>query len=409
MNWSRRVVVHLLLVSIWAFSLLALVYPARAQAQSGGGSTYIVEAGETLRDIASQSGTDVATLIAINNLPNADMIYVGEQLVLPGGSPNSGGWQQPSQQNGDAQNWQSNNNSPGMAWNSQQDQANSYPSGQSNQRQGVSYDPSASQSAQSGPSQGNDDWTWVNSSENTYTQGQSWDPSSAGQSNGRQGSAYDPSASQQSGDSSGQQGPYGADPNWGAPSDNSQQRSGTSYALDANQSQQSAQGGPNQQNQQNNDWSWAHSDDNANSAGSSWEPSPGVADNRDAPLTGEKWIDIDISDQTLTAYQGDTVVRYFIVSTGSATYPTVTGTFYTYARYDLQDMTGGSVAAGDYYYQPDVPWVQYFFEGFSIHGAYWHNMFGSPIGHGCINMRVNEAQWLYDWTSVTGIRVVVHQ
>jgi len=451
MDRSRRVVVHLLLVSMWAVSLLALAYPARAQAQAGGGGIHVVDAGETLRDIARQEGTDVATLIAINDLPNGDLIYVGEQLILPGGSPNGGGWEQPSQQNTNTQNGQSDNNASGMAWHPRRTQDDSYPSGQDNQRQGVAYDPSASQqgdsggpqgpygadpnwgdaagnsqqtpgnsyapvsdnspqSDQGGPNQGNDDWTWVNSQvnseDNSYVQGSSWDPSAAGQGNGPQGVAYDPSASQQSDNGGGPQGSYGVDPNWGAPDGNSQQTPGNSYAPDNGSSPQSAQGGANQQD---SDWAWAHSDDNANSAGSSWEPVPNVAQNSDVAPAGEKWIDIDISDQTLTAYQGDGVVRGFIISTGSAYYPTVTGTYYTYARFDLQDMSGGSVAAGDYYYQPDVPWVQYFFEGFSIHGAYWHNMFGTPIGHGCINMRVDEAKWLYDCTGVTGIRVVVHQ
>ena len=75
----------------------------------------------------------------------------------------------------------------------------------------------------------------------------------------------------------------------------------------------------------------------------------------------------------------------------------------------MQDMSGGSREAGTYYYQPDVPWVQYFYEDYAIHGAYWHNSFGRPVGQGCINMRVEEAQWLYEWTeSEPSARVEVH-
>jgi lipoprotein-anchoring transpeptidase ErfK/SrfK len=125
-------------------------------------------------------------------------------------------------------------------------------------------------------------------------------------------------------------------------------------------------------------------------------------------LTGEKWVEVDISDQRLYAYQGDTLVREFVISSGSARYPTVTGSFRTYARFEEVDMSGGSEAAGDYYFQADVPWVQYFYDGYALHGAYWHNQFGTPIGHGCINMRVDESQWLYEWTAVAGIRVEVH-
>jgi lipoprotein-anchoring transpeptidase ErfK/SrfK len=134
-----------------------------------------------------------------------------------------------------------------------------------------------------------------------------------------------------------------------------------------------------------------------------------VKASREAELSGEKWIDIDIGDQVLTAYQGDTVVRTFTISSGSSRYPTVTGSFRTYSRTEMQDMSGGSHAAGDYYFQADVPWVQYFFEGYAIHGAYWHNQFGTPIGHGCINMRVEESRWLYEWAGELGIRVEVHQ
>jgi lipoprotein-anchoring transpeptidase ErfK/SrfK len=177
------------------------------------------------------------------------------------------------------------------------------------------------------------------------------------------------------------------------------------YAEQSNWQAEPQRGGPNRPE---SEWDWVHDNDSPYFPGQSWEPPQTVRGANGLELTGEKWIDIDIGDQTLTAYQGDTAIRYFSISSGSARYPTVQGTFYTYSRTELQDMSGGSEAAGDYYYQPDVPWVQYFFEGYAIHGAYWHNQFGTPIGHGCINMRVDESQWLYEWTGVTGIRVEVH-
>jgi lipoprotein-anchoring transpeptidase ErfK/SrfK len=114
-------------------------------------------------------------------------------------------------------------------------------------------------------------------------------------------------------------------------------------------------------------------------------------------LTGEKWIDVDLSEQTLTAYQGDTVVKSFLISSGLPTHPTVTGTFHIWAKVASQTMTGGSRAAGDYYNLPNVQWVQYFFEDYSIHGTYWHNNFGHPMSHGCVNMQTEDAQWLFDW------------
>jgi lipoprotein-anchoring transpeptidase ErfK/SrfK len=64
-------------------------------------------------------------------------------------------------------------------------------------------------------------------------------------------------------------------------------------------------------------------------------------------------------------------------------------------------MQGGSRAAGDYYNLPNVQWVQYFYRDYSFHGAYWHNNFGVPMSHGCINMTNNDAKWLFDWAAPT--------
>ena len=156
-------------------------------------------------------------------------------------------------------------------------------------------------------------------------------------------------------------------------------------------------------------WEDDSADESSYRAGVAWEPQPRTDRGREVEASGEKWIDIDLGDQVLTAYQGDSAVRFFTISSGKASTPTVTGSFRTYSRTKLQDMSGGSKAAGDYYFQADVPWVQYFFEDYAIHGAYWHNRFGTPVGHGCINMRVDESQWLYEWAGVTGLRVEVHQ
>jgi lipoprotein-anchoring transpeptidase ErfK/SrfK len=114
-------------------------------------------------------------------------------------------------------------------------------------------------------------------------------------------------------------------------------------------------------------------------------------------LTGEKWIDINLTEQKLTAYQGDIAVRSFWISSGGTGHETVTGSFRIWAKVSRQDMSGGSRAAGTYYYVPNVPWVQYFYADYSIHGADWHNNFGWPVSHGCVNMRVEEAHWLFEW------------
>ena len=121
-----------------------------------------------------------------------------------------------------------------------------------------------------------------------------------------------------------------------------------------------------------------------------------------APADGARRIEVNLSAQTLTAYQGDVAIMQTTVSTGKWSTPTVQGTFHIGTKYASQDMYG------DDYYLPGVPWVMYFYEGFAIHGAYWHANFGTPTSHGCVNMRPDEAEILYDW-AVPGTEVVVYE
>ena len=118
------------------------------------------------------------------------------------------------------------------------------------------------------------------------------------------------------------------------------------------------------------------------------------------PLNG-KWIDINLSSQTLSAYEDDTLVNSFIISSGRPGYETVTGTYYVYVKHLYADM------AGPGYYLADVPYVMYFYLGYGIHGTYWHDNFGTPMSAGCINMETGNAAWLYNWAFV-GIPVSVH-
>ena len=105
----------------------------------------------------------------------------------------------------------------------------------------------------------------------------------------------------------------------------------------------------------------------------------------------KKWIEVNLSQQTVTAWDKDTPVRRFLVSTGAAAYPTVVGTFRIYRKLTSMDMRGPG------YYLPNVPWVMLFFEGYALHGAYWHFRFGTPISHGCVNMTISDAAWLFQW------------
>ena len=115
----------------------------------------------------------------------------------------------------------------------------------------------------------------------------------------------------------------------------------------------------------------------------------------------ERWISIDLSTQRLIAWEGNKAVYAVIVSTGKASTPTRLGTFRIYTKYRTTRMIGPG------YDVPDVPYTMYYDGGMAIHGAYWHNMFGTPVSHGCTNVAVNHAKWLFDWASV-GTPVVVH-
>jgi lipoprotein-anchoring transpeptidase ErfK/SrfK len=118
-------------------------------------------------------------------------------------------------------------------------------------------------------------------------------------------------------------------------------------------------------------------------------------------LEGERWIDVDLTNQRVYAFEGSTLISTFIVSTGTQYHPTVTGQYHIYVKYRYSDM------AGPGYYLPDVPFTMYFYQGYSFHGTYWHDNFGVPMSHGCINMRTSEAEWLYYWASI-GTLVNIH-
>lgn len=119
-------------------------------------------------------------------------------------------------------------------------------------------------------------------------------------------------------------------------------------------------------------------------------------------LSDNRWIEIDLSDQRLFAWQDDVQILETTVSTGRAEYPTVIGTFRIRTKLNSTRMRGPG------YDTPDVPWTMYFFRGYAIHGTYWHNDFGIPVSHGCVNLPVDDAKQLFDWAQV-GTKVVVHQ
>ncbi len=118
----------------------------------------------------------------------------------------------------------------------------------------------------------------------------------------------------------------------------------------------------------------------------------------------DKRIEVDLAAQRVYAYEGNRKVYDFLVSTGKWG-ATPTGTFRIWTKVRSQLMSGGSKSLGTYYYLPNVPWVQFFYNGavaksrgYSFHGTYWHNNFGHTMSHGCINMRISDAALLFDWT-----------
>lgn len=120
------------------------------------------------------------------------------------------------------------------------------------------------------------------------------------------------------------------------------------------------------------------------------------------PKSPTRRIEIDLSEQRLLAWEGKNLVYSFRISTGKRATPTPKGKFTINSKYRFNRMQGED------YDIPDVPYAMYFYEGYAIHGAYWHNNFGTPVSHGCVNLRVKQARQLYNWAKV-GTLVVVHK
>lgn len=119
-----------------------------------------------------------------------------------------------------------------------------------------------------------------------------------------------------------------------------------------------------------------------------------------AAATGERWIEVILSQRLLLAHVGNKVVFQTIVSIGKPSTPTVKGTFRIYTKLRSTRMRGPG------YNLPNVPSTMYFYRGYAIHGAYWVKKFGTMVSHGCVNVNLADAAWLFNWASV-GTRVVI--
>jgi LysM repeat protein len=111
-------------------------------------------------------------------------------------------------------------------------------------------------------------------------------------------------------------------------------------------------------------------------------------------ITTGRFILVDLSDSMVYAYEDGALVYTALGSMGVPATPTVQGEYRIYSRYPAQTMSGPG------YYLPNVEWVQYFYQGYALHGAYWHSNWGRPMSHGCVNLRNQDAKWLYDFGEI---------
>lgn len=113
---------------------------------------------------------------------------------------------------------------------------------------------------------------------------------------------------------------------------------------------------------------------------------------------GERWIDVDVDNQILVAFEGDLAVYATLVSSGGTTTPTETGVYRVWLKESEADMKG--LNGEDPYSVATVPWTEFFSpeKGLALHTAYWHDQFGTRRSHGCVNLAPRDARWLYFWS-----------
>lgn len=110
----------------------------------------------------------------------------------------------------------------------------------------------------------------------------------------------------------------------------------------------------------------------------------------------EKWIEVSLVEQKVRAWEGNRQVMEFLISSGLH-YQTPKGNYNIWYKTRNQKMEGGSKVLGSYYNLPNVPSNMFFYKGYAIHGAYWHNNFGHPMSHGCVNAPLANAKEIFDW------------
>jgi hypothetical protein len=134
-----------------------------------------------------------------------------------------------------------------------------------------------------------------------------------------------------------------------------------------------------------------------------WLPAPDVRVFQPVPppellQPGERWIDVDLDNQIIVAYEGELPVYATMISSGAQGTPTETGEYRMWLKESEADMNG--LNGEDPYSVATVPWTQFFSseKGLALHTAYWHDQFGVRRSHGCINLAPRDARWLYFWS-----------
>jgi len=122
---------------------------------------------------------------------------------------------------------------------------------------------------------------------------------------------------------------------------------------------------------------------------------------------GSKWIDVNQSTFRVTVWEGTTLIRVIPCVTGHPATPTLNGTYYIYRKFVTVDMSGTEADGVTPRFTANVPWTMFYFRGYALHGAYWRSSFGYRASHGCVNLPVSQAKWLYSWAPL-GTKVVVH-
>jgi len=118
-------------------------------------------------------------------------------------------------------------------------------------------------------------------------------------------------------------------------------------------------------------------------------------------VTSDRWIEINLYEQTLAVYDQRQLVFATIIASGAEPFWTRPGLFQIYEKHETTPMTGSFEAdRSDAYYLEDVPWTMYFDKARALHGAYWRAKMGFPQSHGCVNLTVGDAHWLYNWGQI---------